>query len=168
MPLMRSGRHGAREPDAVRVVVGDGQDLVGGESFDPLYEDAGEARVVGASRGAVACIATRSSSSTSTMMYTGDWHSTTRSRSSGCPWYCGGTAGSSLENSSEQLQPLGLGQLQEVVADLGQRRGRVVSLIPSILRARRGAPAASEERPAPLPLTIGTRTALPHSVHEPS
>ena len=81
-----------------------------------------------------------------------------------------GHGGQLVRELQQQLKPVGLGELEELVADLGERcrEGacaviRSSSHAPSATRRSAGAP-----RPARRPSTIGTRTALPHSVHDPS
>ena len=95
-------------------------------------------------------------------MNTGDWHSSTRSSRSGWSRVALGQLGQLVRELEQQLQPLALVEREEVLADLGERGGqcRVMSS-DSTWRADYSAPGSA-------PLTIGTRTALPHSVHEPS
>ncbi len=63
----------------------------------------------------------------------------------------------------QQLQPLGFVEGLEIVNNVRQRGGQLqkYSSLPAYAR-----PAGTE--PRSVPLTIGTRTALPHSVQDPS
>ena len=98
-------------------------------------------------------------------MNTGDWHSSTRSSSSGWSAYSLRQVGQLVRELEQQLQPIALLERQEVVADLGELVGQRRA---SRHRATSRAAVSAGTAPGSAPLTIGTRTALPHSVHEPS
>jgi hypothetical protein len=83
--------------------------------------------------------------------------------------------GQVVRELEQQLQAVAHLEREEVLARLGQRCGQGRGIHPLHCPTDGGTPArraADAQRagssPGAFPVTIGTRTALPHSVHEPS
>ncbi len=149
-------RHGGVEPDGGRVVVGHGEHHVGGEPVEALREDR---REPAARRGlgrrlrvhvhvAVHDLHEHEHGRLALL------HALEEVRVVGVPCRQLGQLVAEVEQEEE---PVPLLQREEVVADLGERRGQL---------GRAGHRAGSS--PGSAPWTMGTRTAEPHSVQEPS
>ncbi len=155
-------RHRLGEPDRLRIVVRDREDLVGGQAGEGPAPGCSRNRGWSEPRAAPWRAWVTMSSFTSTWDVHRRLALTRRARTSpGGPRPRRTRQGARRRTRSSREKTIGLGGLQETVA--GSRRGRQERRLWSSLSL-----SHVQSVPGSEPVTIGTRTALPHSVQDPS